>query len=297
MVHYLWRPGVTKRTAAEAKLFGDGAVRSARMPGPSIRAGGGDGSSSISVSISISVSSSSSSSRGSDSHYGSAFFHALRVVLGDREGGRWLQSTRELQRVCFETCGDCRESVPLRLRVSAHTPEHLWKRDASTDSSGRRASGGGGSCFESGSDLESDIGSYTGSSRDTDLDSATGSDSDGDGGGWRLPLPWEIQEPSGKTKRPAPGSCPFGFPPRRNIPPPRIVSMVWERRTLAEAPFGPDLAKIIFGAAVVDPLQGLTWNPGLTSMTLTSNWNLPPLLPPPPPPPSRGWEGGNEDDD
>ncbi|CAM9991716.1 unnamed protein product, partial [Pylaiella littoralis] len=73
-------------------------------------------------------------------------------------------------------------------------------------------------------------------------------------------------------------SHPFVSFGRRVLPALRIAGMVWERRTLAKISFGPDLTGVTFGPAVIEPLQGVVWTPGLKKLTLSSNWNLPPRV-------------------
>eukprot|EP00752_Nemacystus_decipiens_P007940 g7094.t1 len=224
-------------------------------------------------------------------------FSALRILMAGCGGERWLETTLELQCVCFQACKDCRELVPLRLLVSKRTPEHLWKQGATawkaigrssstlSHSGSGSSSGGydsGAVCGESESDVRSEFSddhyddSDCGSIYGSDKCSNYGSGSDSNIGieyrsGSEQPLRWAWQRPLQMDR------AGLGYPMslHRDLPAPRIASMVWERPTMADVSFGSDLAEITFGPTVIEPLHGVAWTRGLKRLTLSSNWNLP----------------------
>ncbi|CAN0202145.1 unnamed protein product, partial [Ectocarpus sp. 4 AP-2014] len=234
-------------------------------------------------------------------------FSALRMVLEDRVGGRgWLGSVRELQSVCFDACTECRKVVPVRFRVSDSTPAHLWRKGTTADRAMAEVlavaeaelepngSGGGGGGGGSRGGIESYRSSSSGSDcygsdcsgddsfdpdgapgSEVDGEDAAASDVDGSECSWSLPSLWE-RDAAIETRR---ESIPSRYsPPGRDVPPLRIVGMVWERSTLAKVSFGrPELPEAAFGAAVIEPLHGATWTSTLKRVTLSSkNSNLPP---------------------
>ncbi|CAN0020092.1 unnamed protein product, partial [Ectocarpus fasciculatus] len=284
----LWQPphhlrrqsSALKRTAVEAKLAGNGGQRAGTPP--------------LEVAVTPATGAAVSTTTSA------ILFPALRVVLEDRVGGRrWLGSVRELQTVCFEACKECRKVVPVRLRVSDGTPDHLWKQGTTAERAMAAAKvvvaaaelepgggGGGGGGGSGGIESYGSGSSGDGGCFDFDLDGAPGSevdsedaaasDVDGSECSWSLPNLWGREEAAIEDRResiPSPYSS-----PGRDVPPVRIMGMVWERSTLAKISFGrPELPEMAFGAAVIEPLHGAAWASALKRITLGSkDWNLPP---------------------
>ncbi|CAM9608175.1 unnamed protein product [Ectocarpus fasciculatus] len=290
---YLRQSSKLKRTAVEADLVENGGQRAGAPPLEVV----------VTPATGAAVSTTTSA----------ILFPALRVVLEDHVGGsRWLGSVRELQSVCFEACKECRKVMPVRLRVSEGTPDHLWKQGTTAERAMAAAkvmavaelepdgsSGGGGGCGSSSGGGNESYGSGSsdsdcygsGSSGDGgcyefDLDGAPGSevssedaaanDVDGSECSWSLPSLWGREEAAIQDRREAiPSPC---SAPGRHVPPLSIMGMVWERSTLARISFGrPELPEMAFGAAVVEPLHGTASTSTLKRITLGSkNWSRPP---------------------